>query len=42
MISEIAYGTEKARKEFGCSPAYSLEDASRETVEWHKQNGIVQ
>jgi nucleoside-diphosphate-sugar epimerase len=32
---------EKARKELGYTPRYSLEEGLRETVQWYRQNGMI-
>jgi nucleoside-diphosphate-sugar epimerase len=42
VTTDRAYSIEKARKELGYSPKYSLEDGLIETVHWYRQNGIVQ
>jgi hypothetical protein len=40
--SDRAYSIDRARKELGHSPTYPLEDDLRETVDWYRQNGLIE
>jgi nucleoside-diphosphate-sugar epimerase len=41
VTTDRAYSIEKARKELGYTPRYSLEEGLRETVQWYRQNGMI-
>jgi nucleoside-diphosphate-sugar epimerase len=41
VTSDRAYSNEKARKELGYRPKYSLEEGLRETVQWYRENGLL-
>jgi len=36
------YSIEKAKRELGYSPRYSLKDCLRETVEWYRETEIIE
>lgn len=42
VTSNRAYSIEKAKSELGYCPKYSLEDGLRETVQWYRDNQIIQ
>jgi nucleoside-diphosphate-sugar epimerase len=41
ITSNRAYSIEKAKRELGYSPTYTLEDGLRETVQWYRDNAII-
>jgi len=41
VTSNRAYSIEKAKRELGYSPKYSLEDGLRETLRWYRDNEII-
>jgi nucleoside-diphosphate-sugar epimerase len=41
LTSNRAYSIEKAKRELGYSPTYTLEDGLRETVQWYRDNAII-
>lgn len=41
VTSNRAYSIEKAKRELGYSPRYSLEDGLTETIQWYRENGII-
>jgi len=42
VTSDRAYSIDRASRELGYSPTYSLEDGLRETVDWYGQNGLIE
>jgi len=41
MVSDRAYSVEKAERDLGYSPQYSLKDGLRETVEGYREMGML-
>lgn len=41
VTADRAYSIEKAKKELGYSPRYSLERGLEETIQWYHDNGII-